>query len=89
MTSANRKLGSDVTDHRARRVRPAADLTASTSRGLWQAAVLLCASGAAGLVYQVLWIKQLSLVVGVEHGSIYFTRITVSYLYIAIARNFG
>lgn len=66
MTSANRKLGSDVTDHRARRVRPAADLTTSTSRGLWQAAVLLCASGAAGLVYQVLWIKQLSLVVGVD-----------------------
>ncbi len=29
-------------------------------------AALLFLSGAAGLVYQVLWIKQLSLVVGVE-----------------------
>lgn len=29
-------------------------------------ALLLCVSGAAALVYQVLWIKQLSLVVGVE-----------------------
>ena len=29
-------------------------------------ALLLCTSGAAALVYQVLWIKQLSLVVGVE-----------------------
>ena len=29
-------------------------------------ALLLCISGAAALVYQVLWIKQLSLVVGVE-----------------------
>ncbi|RWU19026.1 spermidine synthase [Pseudomonas alkylphenolica] len=29
-------------------------------------AILLCISGAAALVYQVLWVKQLSLVVGVE-----------------------
>ncbi|MHC2148873.1 spermidine synthase [Pseudomonas sp. 210_17 TE3656] len=29
-------------------------------------ALLLCVSGAAALVYQVLWVKQLSLVVGVE-----------------------
>ncbi|MBK5529619.1 fused MFS/spermidine synthase [Pseudomonas sp. TH06] len=29
-------------------------------------ALLLCVSGAAALIYQVLWIKQLSLVVGVE-----------------------
>lgn len=28
--------------------------------------MLLFVSGAAGLIYQVLWIKQLSLVVGVE-----------------------
>lgn len=34
--------------------------------GLRSAAVVLCLSGAAGLVYQVLWVKQLSLVVGVE-----------------------
>lgn len=39
---------------------------AATHAGLWQAAALLCLSGVAGLVYQVLWIKQLSLVVGVE-----------------------
>ena len=36
------------------------------SRGLWQAAALLCLSGVAGLIYQVLWIKQLALVVGVD-----------------------
>lgn len=39
---------------------------ASMRRGLWQAAALLFLSGVAGLVYQVLWIKQLSLVVGVD-----------------------
>ena len=39
---------------------------ASLRRGLWQAAALLFLSGVAGLVYQVLWIKQLSLVVGVD-----------------------
>ncbi|MDD1013902.1 fused MFS/spermidine synthase [Pseudomonas rubra] len=33
---------------------------------LWLPAALLLLSGAAALVYQVLWIKQLSLVVGVE-----------------------
>ncbi|MBD9442522.1 fused MFS/spermidine synthase [Pseudomonas sp. PDM04] len=33
---------------------------------LWVPALLLFISGAAALVYQVLWIKQLSLVVGVE-----------------------
>ncbi|AGW91954.1 spermidine synthase [Ralstonia pickettii DTP0602] len=38
---------------------------AAASAWLWLA-VLLFASGAAGLVYQVLWIRQLSLVVGVD-----------------------
>lgn len=38
----------------------------STSVTLLIPALLLCISGAAALVYQVLWIKQLSLVVGVE-----------------------
>jgi len=38
---------------------------AASRRGLY-AAALLCLSGGAALVYQVLWIKQLSLVVGVE-----------------------
>lgn len=33
---------------------------------LWLPALLLFASGAAALVFQVLWVKQLSLVVGVE-----------------------
>ncbi|MGE8064768.1 fused MFS/spermidine synthase [Pseudomonas sp. NPDC089569] len=36
------------------------------SPALFIPAVLLCISGAAALVYQVLWIKQLSLVIGVE-----------------------
>ena len=34
--------------------------------GLWMPALLLFASGGAALVFQVLWVKQLSLVVGVE-----------------------
>ncbi|GJG96953.1 fused MFS/spermidine synthase [Cupriavidus pauculus] len=48
-------------------VKPArAGADAQVRRGLWQAATLLGLSGVAGLVYQVLWIKQLSLVVGVD-----------------------
>src|SRR5262245_15416655 len=39
--------------------------TATRSRSAWLAFPLFC-SGAAGLVYQVLWVKQLSLVVGVD-----------------------
>ncbi|WP_285415403.1 fused MFS/spermidine synthase [Pseudomonas sp. efr-133-TYG-5] len=38
----------------------------ATTPALLVPALLLCISGAAALVYQVLWIKQLSLVVGVE-----------------------
>src|SRR5215472_332361 len=34
--------------------------------GAYAAAVLLFVSGAAALIYQVIWVKQLSLVVGVE-----------------------
>lgn len=39
---------------------------AGAGAGVRQAGVLLGLSGVAGLVYQVLWIKQLSLVVGVD-----------------------
>ena len=38
----------------------------ATSGGVLRLAGLLFASGAAALVYQVLWVKQLSLVVGIE-----------------------
>ena len=38
----------------------------SASRGGLRLAGLLFASGAAALVYQVLWVKQLSLVVGID-----------------------
>ncbi|SIT30811.1 hypothetical protein SAMN05428937_4786 [Achromobacter sp. MFA1 R4] len=34
--------------------------------GLWAPAVLLVVSGMAALIFQILWIKQLSLIVGVE-----------------------
>ncbi|MDG9881842.1 fused MFS/spermidine synthase [Pseudomonas sp. GD04058] len=43
-----------------------ARLTRATRTALPLASTLLVVSGAAGLIYQVLWIKQLSLVVGVE-----------------------
>lgn len=73
MTAAPRKLEPDVRRRRAGHVQsraaaaPAlAGAAVTARRGLWQAAALLCLSGAAGLVYQVLWIKQLSLVVGVD-----------------------
>src|SRR5262245_53234237 len=39
--------------------------TAARTRSAWLALPLFC-SGAAGLVYQVLWVKQLSLVVGID-----------------------
>ncbi|WP_445673023.1 fused MFS/spermidine synthase [Pseudomonas inefficax] len=50
---------------------PAVDATLRVQRGAptlaqWIPATLLFLSGGAALVYQVLWIKQLSLVVGVE-----------------------
>ena len=71
MTAADRKLEPGVRRRRARHAQLAtapatSGVVASTRRGLWQAAALLCLSGVAGLVYQVLWIKQLSLVVGVD-----------------------
>ncbi|WP_233750632.1 hypothetical protein, partial [Bordetella bronchiseptica] len=34
--------------------------------GLWAPALLLALSGTAALIFQILWIKQLSLIVGVE-----------------------
>lgn len=71
MTAAHRKLEPGVKRQRAARQPSAsapaqAGADAQVCRGLWQAAALLCLSGVAGLVYQVLWIKQLSLVVGVD-----------------------
>ncbi|WP_296285177.1 fused MFS/spermidine synthase [Pseudomonas sp.] len=48
---------------------PRAEQVASRSRltlGMWVPALLLFASGGSALVFQVLWVKQLSLVVGVE-----------------------
>lgn len=40
--------------------------TAQAGTALWPAAALLALSGVAALVFQILWIKQLSLIVGVE-----------------------
>lgn len=45
---------------------PAAGVAFLSRTTLWQAAVLLALSGAASLIFQILWIKQLSLIVGVE-----------------------
>ncbi|MCU0070282.1 fused MFS/spermidine synthase [Pseudomonas koreensis] len=45
---------------------PAHPVPHTATAALLVPALLLCISGAAALVYQVLWIKQLSLVVGVE-----------------------
>ena len=66
MTAANRKLG-----QAARAARHAATATTASAADVagaaWRLpAALLFLSGAAGLVYQVLWVKQLSLVVGVD-----------------------
>ncbi|MEK1907313.1 MAG: fused MFS/spermidine synthase [Pseudomonas sp.] len=45
---------------------PAHDVLLERTRSSLIPALLLCISGCAALIYQVLWIKQLSLVVGVE-----------------------
>ncbi|MFY0479905.1 fused MFS/spermidine synthase [Achromobacter marplatensis] len=45
---------------------PAAGAAFFSRTTLWQAAVLLALSGVASLIFQILWIKQLSLIVGVE-----------------------
>ncbi|WP_238480980.1 fused MFS/spermidine synthase [Dyella telluris] len=52
-----------------------------SSTGVWSA-LLLFGSGAASLVYQLLWIKQLSLVVGVE---VYAVTIAVSAFFAGLA----
>ncbi|WP_184593684.1 spermidine synthase [Pseudomonas nitroreducens] len=49
----------------SRRAKPAVTAVPS-ALALWVPALLLFVSGAAALVFQVLWVKQLSLVVGVE-----------------------
>jgi len=65
VTAADRKLGQDM--RAKRRPAPAAQPVVVPRPAAWRgAAALLFLSGAAGLVYQVLWIKQLSLVVGVD-----------------------
>ena len=50
--------------------------------GIWGPVLLLVASGAAALVYQVLWIKQLSLIVGVD---VYAVTIGVSAFFAGLA----
>lgn len=52
--------------HRNTAARQHSPTLATPARALLAPALLLLLSGAAALVYQVLWIKQLSLVVGVE-----------------------
>lgn len=47
-------------------VRATAGARARAVGGLWAPAVLLVVSGMAALIFQILWIKQLSLIVGVE-----------------------
>lgn len=47
-------------------VRDTAGTRARPAAGLWAPAGLLVFSGAAALIFQILWIKQLSLIVGVE-----------------------
>ncbi|MBB1593164.1 spermidine synthase [Achromobacter sp. UMC46] len=45
---------------------PAAGAALLVRTALWPAAALLALSGVASLIFQILWIKQLSLIVGVE-----------------------
>lgn len=45
---------------------PAAGAASHARSTLWPAAALLALSGVASLIFQILWIKQLSLIVGVE-----------------------
>lgn len=45
---------------------PAAGAASLPRTTLWPAAALLALSGVASLIFQILWIKQLSLIVGVE-----------------------
>src|SRR5215468_1146732 len=52
------------------------------SMGVWIPAGLLFTSGAAALVYQVLWVKQLSLVVGID---VYAVSTTVAAFFAGLA----
>ncbi|CAB3628153.1 fused MFS/spermidine synthase [Achromobacter pestifer] len=45
---------------------PAAGAASLPRTALWPAAALLALSGVASLIFQIIWIKQLSLIVGVE-----------------------
>lgn len=59
----------------------AADITACRPRLLMLCALMI-ASGSAGLIYQVLWVKQLSLVVGVQ---VYAVTIAISAFFAGLA----
>ena len=60
-------MPSAVRSSRSHTPRPAATQARTQARlQLWIPALLMFLSGGAALVYQVLWVKQLSLVVGVE-----------------------
>ena len=63
-------------------VTPVPAATAVSSSTTSWPALLLCGSGAAALIYQLLWIKQLSLVVGVE---VYAVTVAVSAFFAGLA----
>src|SRR5579864_8178380 len=67
--------------HRRVGKRAIATTPAITEAATWPA-LLLFGSGAASLVYQLLWIKQLSLVVGVE---VYAVTVAVSAFFAGLA----
>jgi spermidine synthase len=73
-------MPSAVQQRRVGKLAPARD-RALPATALWPS-VLLFGSGAASLVYQLLWIKQLSLVVGVE---VYAVTIAVSAFFAGLA----
>src|SRR5215472_2902173 len=73
-------MPSAVQHRRVGKLAPAATPVASGAT-IWPA-LLLFGSGAASLVYQLLWIKQLSLVVGVE---VYAVTIAVSAFFAGLA----
>lgn len=52
------------------------------SKQVWVLSALMFASGGAGLVYQVLWVKQLSLVVGVQ---VYAVTTAISFFFAGLA----
>lgn len=63
-------------------VQAAAGTRTQQGAGLWAAAGLLFASGMAALIFQIVWIKQLSLIVGVEVHAI---AVAVSAFFLGLA----